>query len=151
MTTLGVISDTHGLLRPEARAALSGVDRIIHAGDIDDRATLQWLNTIAWVTAVRGNCDRGSWAATLKEHERITLEGRTIYVLHDLSAMTIDAAAEGIALVISGHTHQPQNENRGGVLYFNPGSAGPRRLGKPITLGLVHVTPDAVVGQIVSL
>lgn len=151
MTTLGVISDTHGLLRPEARAALAGVDRIIHAGDIDDRATLQWLNTVASVTAVRGNCDRGGWAATLRKHERITVEGRAIYIVHDLSAITLDAAAEGIALVISGHTHQPQNEVRDGVLYFNPGSAGPRRFGRPITLGLVQVKPDGIAGQIISL
>ena len=151
MTTLGVISDTHGLLRPEARAVLAGVDRIIHAGDLDDRATLQWLHTFRALTAVRGNCDRGSWAASLSEHELVTIEGHSIYIIHDVARITIDPKAAGVAVVVSGHSHNPLNESRDGILYFNPGSAGPRRFGKPVTLGRLEVGPDGVTGQIITL
>ena len=148
---LGVISDTHGLLRPEARAALASVDRIIHAGDIDDRRTLQWLSTIAEVTAVRGNCDRGAWASALPDHDLITVEGFTICVVHDLEHLTVDPRAEGISAVVCGHTHQPRKEVLDGVLYFNPGSAGPRRYGRPVSLGKLHVGPDGVSGEIIVL
>jgi putative phosphoesterase len=151
VTTLGVISDTHGLLRPEARAYLKGVDRIVHAGDIDDAATLQWLVTFAPVTVVRGNCDRGAWATGLPEHELFEVEGRSIYVIHDLGCITLDPFAAGIAIVISGHSHIPKNETRDGVLYFNPGSAGPRRFGKPITLGRIVLDATGVTGQIITL
>jgi uncharacterized protein len=151
VTTLGVISDTHGLLRPEARAILASVDRVIHAGDLDDRATLQWLSTFRAVTAVRGNCDRGPWAASLPDWELLTVDGRDIYIIHDLGHITLDAKAAGVAVIISGHTHVPQNETRDGVLYFNPGSAGPRRYGKPVTLGRIDISPDGVVGQIITL
>jgi putative phosphoesterase len=148
---LGVISDTHGLLRPEARAALASVDRIIHAGDIDDRRTLQWLTAIGDVTVVRGNCDRGSWASALPEHDLITVEGFGIYVVHDLGRITVDPKAAGIAAVVCGHSHQPRNEMIDGVLYFNPGSAGPRRFSLPVSLGKLHVGPGGVTGEIITL
>jgi putative phosphoesterase len=151
VATLGVISDTHGLLRPEARSALAGVDRIIHAGDIDDRQTLQWLLTIAEVTAVKGNCDRGTWTKALPEHVVVTVEGFSIYVVHDLERITVDPQAEGIAVVICGHSHRPRNETRNGVLYLNPGSAGPRRFDCPVSLAKLHVGPTGVSGEIVLL
>jgi uncharacterized protein len=151
VATLGVISDTHGLLRPEARAALASVDRIIHAGDVDDRRTLQWLATMGEVTVVRGNCDRGSWAGALPDHDLITVEGFGIYVVHDLQHMTIDPKAAGIAVVVCGHTHQPRSEMLDGVLYFNPGSAGPRRYGRPVSLGKLHIGPGGVSGEIIVL
>ena len=152
VATLGVISDTHGLLRPEARAVLGvEMDRIIHAGDFDDRRTLQWLSAMAEVTAVRGNSDRGTWASALPDHSVISVEGFAIYVIHDLEHLAIDPQAEGIAAVVHGHTHQPRNEMLNGVLYFNPGSAGPRRYGRPVSLGKLHVGPQGVSGEIVIL
>jgi uncharacterized protein len=151
MVTLGIISDTHGLLRPEARAALNGVDRIIHAGDIEDPGTLQWLVTMAPITAVRGNCDRGGWTRNLPLHQQLTLENQTIYVVHDLGCITVDPKADGIDVVVYGHTHIPRNEFCDGVLYFNPGSAGPHRYGKPISLGKLHLGPQGVKGEIVML
>jgi putative phosphoesterase len=151
VATLGVISDTHGLLRPEARAVLASVDRIIHAGDIDDRQTLQWLSTMGEVTVVRGNCDRGSWASALPDHDLITIEGFSIYVVHDPARITVDPKAAGIAAVVCGHTHQPKSEMLDGVLHFNPGSAGPRRYGRPVSLGKLHVGPGGVLGEIILL
>ena len=151
MATIGVISDTHGLLRPEARSALASVDRIIHAGDVDDRRTLQWLSTLAEVTAVRGNCDRGSWASALPDHALITIEGTPIYVVHEIEHLTVDPKTQGIAVVISGHTHQPRKELLDGVLYLNPGSAGPRRFGRPVSMGKLHIGPGGVSGEIIIL
>jgi putative phosphoesterase len=151
VATLGVISDTHGLLRPEARAALARVDRIIHAGDVDDRQTLRWLAMMGEVTAVRGNCDRGSWSSALPDHDLVTVEGFGIYVVHDLAQITVDPKAAGISVVVCGHTHQPRNEMVDGVLYFNPGSAGPGRYGRPVSLGKLHVGPGGVSGEIIVL
>ena len=151
VATIGVISDTHGLLRPEARSVLASVDRIIHAGDVDDRRTMQWLSTLSEVTAVRGNCDRGSWSSALPDHELITIEGTTIYVVHEIEHLTFDPRTLGIAVVISGHTHQPRKELLDGVLYLNPGSAGPRRVGRPVSIGKLHVGPDGVSGEIIIL
>jgi len=151
VATIGVISDTHGLLRPEARTALASVDRIIHAGDIDDRRTLQWLSTIAEVTAVRGNCDRGSWASALPDHDLLTVEGTVIYVVHEIEHLVFDPRTQGIGVVVSGHTHQPCKELQNDVLYLNPGSAGPRRHGRPVSLGKLHVGPDGVSGEIIVL
>jgi putative phosphoesterase len=151
VTTLGVISDTHGLLRPEARQELAGVDRIIHAGDIDDRATLQWLSALGPLTVVRGNCDRGAWAADLRDEETLEVEGRRIWVVHDLGTISIDPRAAGVAVVVSGHSHIPKNETRDGVLHFNPGSAGPRRFGKPITMGRLVLTAGEMRGEIITL
>jgi putative phosphoesterase len=151
VTTLGVISDTHGLLRPEARAALRSVDRIIHAGDVDEPVVLQMLVTLAPLTVVRGNMDRGGWARRLPEATTLEVAGVAIHVVHDLGSMTVDLAAGGIAVVVHGHTHRPRNEVVGSVLYFNPGSAGPQRYGCPVTLGKLHIAPDGVRGEIISL
>jgi putative phosphoesterase len=151
VTTLGVISDTHGLLRPEARRILSDVDRIIHAGDIDDRAALQWLSALGSLTVVRGNCDRGAWAAGLREEETLQVEGHRIWVVHDLGSISIDPRVAGVDVVVSGHSHIPKNETRDGVLHFNPGSAGPRRFGKPITMGKLALTTEGIQGEIITL
>ena len=151
MAILGVLSDTHGLLRPEAAAHLAGVDRIIHAGDLEDTETLRRLATIAEVTAVRGNCDRGKWAKALRECEVFAIAGHTVCVVHALESLPRDPIAAGVSVVVFGHTHVPHNRVRDGVLYFNPGSAGPARLGKPITVGKLYLEPDAVRGEIIAL
>jgi len=151
VATIGVISDTHGLLRPEARAVLASVDRIIHAGDFDDRRTLQWLTTMGDVTAVKGNCDHGSWADTLADYQVLTIEGFSICVVHAIETLTFDPRSRGISVVVSGHTHQPRSEWQDGVLFFNPGSAGPPRLGKPVSMGKLHIGPDGVSGEIIIL
>ncbi len=124
---IGVISDTHGLLRPEATARLAGVDHIIHAGDIGEPNIIILLRRIAPVTAVRGNVDTGAWAAAYPERATVTLAGHTIHVLHDLKRLGPDAAGQGFDVVVSGHTHRPLIETVDGVLYVNPGSAGSRR------------------------
>jgi hypothetical protein len=149
--TLGVISDTHGLLRPEARKALGRVDRILHAGDLDEPAILQMLTGWGPVTAVRGNMDRGAWARGLPEHATLTVGGFTIHMVHDVYQLGLDPKAEGIAVVVSGHTHRPRNEVLGSVLYFNPGSAGPRRYACPVSVGKLHLSPAGVRGEIILL
>jgi len=122
---IGVISDTHGLLRPEALAALQGSHRIIHAGDIGDPAILDRLAEIAPVTAVRGNVDREAWAKSIAETELLEVDGASIYILHILENLDLQPKAAGIQAVIYGHSHTPKQEMKDGVLYFNPGSAGP--------------------------
>ena len=131
---IGVISDTHRLLRPEAIAALRGSDRVLHAGDVGDPGILDRLRELAPVTAVRGNVDRGPWAAALPETELVEIEGLSIYLIHDLGQLDPKPEAAGIRVVIYGHSHQPKIEEKNGVLYFNPGSAGPRRFSLPISL-----------------
>jgi putative phosphoesterase len=150
---IGIISDTHGLLRNEALNALSGVDHILHAGDIGDAAILDALGRIAPVTAIRGNIDTSGACAELPATEVIELGGRTFYMLHSLQDLDIKPAAAGIAVVVSGHSHHPSSERRNGVLYLNPGSAGPRRFRLPVTLALVEIhTPDAEIdAKIVQL
>jgi len=135
---VGVIADTHGLLRPEAIAALQGAALIIHAGDFGKPEILTALQRIAPVYGVRGNVDRGDWAQLLPLTEVVTYAEQLIYVLHDLQQLDLTPAAAGFRAVISGHSHQPKIEWRQGVLYFNPGSAGPRRFTLPVTLG--HLT-----------
>jgi putative phosphoesterase len=145
---IGVISDTHGLLRPEALTALAGSAFIIHAGDVGDPVVLLRLRDIAPAVAVRGNVDRQPWAAGLPATRLVEVEGHAIYVLHDLAALDIDPAAANVAVVISGHTHRPRIEEKGGVLYLNPGSAGPRRFDLPTTvarLTLVDGRPHATL------
>jgi putative phosphoesterase len=148
---IGVISDTHHLLRPEAVEVLRGVDHILHAGDVGDPAILDALRRIAPVTAIRGNIDERGPCLHLPETEVITLEGHTFYMLHDRHALDLDPAAAGFSAVISGHSHQPLIEWRHGVLYMNPGSAGPRRFKLPISLGLVNIRAGALQPQVVTL
>ncbi|MFW6200091.1 MAG: metallophosphoesterase family protein, partial [Gemmatimonadota bacterium] len=140
---LGVISDTHGLLRDSALDALEGVDRIIHAGDVDEAWILERLAEVAPVSAVRGNVDRGPWAADLPRTEVVEVGDRLLYVLHDPDRLDLDPAAAGFDAVIHGHTHDPRNETADGVLYLNPGSAGRYRRGHPVTLALLRVPTDA--------
>jgi len=149
--TVGVISDTHGLLRPEAVAALAGVERIVHAGDIGSPDVLAALGRLAPVTAVRGNNDRGDWAAGIADTEVVEVGGVSLYVLHDLHELDLDPRAAGFAAIIAGHSHQPRLEERDGVLYLNPGSAGPRRFKLPISLARLTVTGARVQAKLVTL
>ncbi len=142
MTLIGLISDTHGLLRPEAEAALAGVSRILHAGDVGKPEILDALGKIAPVTAVRGNVDFGEWALMLPARTVQIIEGHTILMLHNIGELEVDPALEGISIVIYGHTHQPKAEMRGGVLYVNPGSAGPRRFSLPISAGFLRLSEN---------
>jgi putative phosphoesterase len=149
---IGVISDTHGLLRPEALAALRGADRIIHAGDIGAPDVLDALAALAPVTAVRGNNDRGPWAEAIPHTQVVDAgDGALIYVIHDVAEIDVDPAAGGFAAVIAGHSHRPLNELRDGVLWFNPGSAGPRRFKLPIALGRLTIESGRARGEIVTL
>ncbi|MGV3741362.1 MAG: metallophosphoesterase family protein [Burkholderiaceae bacterium] len=136
---IGIISDTHGLLRPEATAALSGVDRIIHAGDIGKPEILEQLAGIAPVMAVRGNNDMAAWAADLPHSQVLEAGGIRIFLIHDVKEIDIDLHAAGIHAVIAGHSHRPLIETRDGILFINPGSAGPRRFSLPISLALLEV------------
>jgi uncharacterized protein len=137
---IGLISDTHGLLRPEAVERLAGVEHIIHAGDIGAPGVIEGLRRIAPVTAIRGNVDRGAWAAAYPPTEFVKLGGRLFHVLHDVKQLDLDPVAAGIDVVVSGHSHRPKIETVDGVLYINPGSAGPRRFTLPIALATLEVT-----------
>ncbi len=148
---VGVISDTHGLLRPEATATLSGVDHILHAGDVGDPAILDALRKIAPVTAIRGNVDTRGACASLPATELIELGGRFIYMLHDIAELDLDPAAAGVSAVISGHSHKPKILRHKNILYFNPGSAGPRRFSLPISLGFLEIADDAITPRLVEL
>jgi len=145
---IGLISDTHGLLRPQALAALQGSQRIVHAGDIGDPRILDALAAIAPVTAVRGNNDRGAWADALAETELLVLEGVQVLVIHDVKAL---ADAHGAQVVIAGHSHQPTLERRDGVLFVNPGSAGPRRFKLPVCVGRLIVDNGHVEAEVIPL
>jgi putative phosphoesterase len=148
---IGVISDTHGLLRPEAVARLAGVDRILHAGDIGGAEIIDTLRKIAPVAAIRGNIDRDVWASAYPDDLVVELGGRSIYVLHNLNEIDFDPAASQIDIVVSGHSHRPKIETRDGVLYLNPGSAGPRRFSLPIALATLDLAADAIRPQIHEL
>jgi uncharacterized protein len=148
---IGLISDTHGLMRPEALQVLRGAEIIIHAGDVGRPDVLGHLMAIAPVFAVRGNVDGGAWAAALPETETLSFGGHDIHVLHILDDLDIDPAAGGIAAVISGHTHQPLIEDKGGVLYINPGSAGPRRFRLPVTVGRLTIANGKLTPEIIQL
>jgi putative phosphoesterase len=137
--TIGIISDTHGLLRNEAMAALAGVDHILHAGDVGDPGILAALAQIAPVTAIRGNIDTQGACAELPPTEAVELGGKLFYLVHSVHDLDIDPIAAGIDVVVSGHSHKPGIERRGDVLYLNPGSAGPRRFKLPISVALVSV------------
>ena len=148
---IGVISDTHGLLRPEALAALQGSQHIIHAGDIGDPAILDKLRQIAPVTAIRGNVDRSPWAASIPDSNVLEIEGISIYVIHNLQELDLKPGAAGFAAVIYGHSHVPKREMKDGVLFFNPGSAGPRRFRLPVTLGKLRIRNQRLETEIVEL
>lgn len=148
---VGVISDTHGLLRPEARAALRGSEYIIHAGDIGDPAILQDLRKIAPVTAVRGNVDREAWAGTIPATNVLEAGGVSIYVLHNVATLDLKPEAGGFSAVVYGHSHVPNCEKKNRVLYFNPGSAGPRRFNLPISVGKLTIADQVIVPEIVTL
>jgi uncharacterized protein len=141
---IGIISDTHGLLRPEAERLLADVDHIIHGGDIGDPNVVPALRGIAPVTAIRGNVDTGDWAAEFADTELVTLAGKSIFVLHDLKTLRIDPVARSIDVVVSGHSHVPKIHTINNVVYLNPGSAGRRRFRLPITLATIDVTPDGL-------
>ena len=149
--TVGVISDTHGVLRPEAVAALHASEIIIHAGDVGDPRILERLNAIAPTRAVRGNVDTGGWAKALPATEVVEVGGLLIYVLHNLADLDVDPKAAGLAAVISGHTHRPHADVRDDVLYLNPGSAGPRRFTLPIAVARLRVTDARLSHEIVEL
>ena len=150
-STVGLISDTHGLLRPEAIVSLAGADYIIHAGDIGDATILERLSTIAPVTAVRGNNDKGAWASRIPETGVLHVGTASILVIHDVSALHLDPAAAGFQAVIAGHSHRPSIELREGVLFINPGSAGPRRFKLPVSVGWLTVSGTSLKPHLVEL
>jgi len=148
---IGVISDTHGLVRPEVLEIFNGVDLIIHAGDIGGRAVLETLETIAPVMAVRGNNDRESWSDHIPHSQVIEHGSSLIYVLHELAHLDHDPAVANFSVVIYGHSHRPLIETKKGVLYLNPGSAGPRRFSLPIAIAKLHITQVGLVPEIIEL
>ena len=148
VTRVGLISDTHGLLRAQAVAALRGCDHIVHGGDSGDPGILDALRELAPLTVVRGNNDREAWADGIAETELVELDGVQLYAIHDLSQLGIDPAAVGVRVVVSGHSHKPKIEERGGVLYVNPGSAGPRRFRLPIAVAELRIDGGAVTACI---
>ncbi|HXX00363.1 MAG TPA: metallophosphoesterase family protein [Candidatus Acidoferrales bacterium] len=148
---IGVISDTHGLLRPAALGALRGAKHIIHAGDVGTPEILEQLAAIAPLTAVRGNVDKGAWARKLPETEAVEIAGISIYVLHDIAQLDLKPKAAGFDVVIYGHSHVPKQETRDRVLYFNPGSAGPRRFRLPVTVGRLVLEQGKVRAEIVAI
>jgi uncharacterized protein len=148
---IGILSDTHGLLRPEAVKALRGVDHILHAGDVGDPSILDSLSAIAPVSAIRGNIDVHGPCSHLPATEVIDLHGHTFYMLHDGQALDLDPVTAGFAAVVSGHSHRPLIEYRNGVLYLNPGSAGPRRFSLPVSLALLTIRVDSLEPKLVTL
>jgi len=148
---IGVISDTHGLLRPEARVALAECEHILHAGDVGDAAILDSLREIAPVTAIWGNVDTSGACARLPETEMVELGGVVFYLVHSLGWLDLDPVAAGVGVVVSGHSHKPSVERRNGVVYLNPGSAGPRRFSLPVSVGLVTANRGKVEARIVEL
>ncbi|MEO8005796.1 MAG: metallophosphoesterase family protein [Betaproteobacteria bacterium] len=151
MLRVGIISDTHGLLRPEAKAFLLGCDHIVHGGDITDASVLEELSKIAPVTAVRGNNDRGAWAEKILETELVRIGDIYVYAIHDLGDLDIDPRAAGVHVVVSGHTHKPFTQEREGVLFVNPGSAGPRRFKLPISIAELTIEGTMVSARTVEL
>jgi putative phosphoesterase len=151
MLRVAVIADTHGLLRPEARAFLRGRDHIVHGGDIGSPGMLQELSALAPTTAVRGNNDKGAWAEALRETEWVQIGDVSIYVIHDLAQLDIEPQAARVDVVVSGHSHRPLIQERNGVLYVNPGSAGPRRFKLPVAVAELNIAGKAVTARIVLL
>ena len=151
MAIIGVISDTHGLLRPEALRELSGSNHIIHAGDVGDPAILERLRRIAPVTAVRGNVDIQAWARKLPQTEVLEIGGLSIYILHNLAELDLKPEAAGFAAVVYGHSHVPKQETKHGVLYINPGSAGPKRFRLPICVGRLNLQGGKIKSELIEL
>lgn len=151
MVRVGLISDTHGLMRPEALAALAGVSHIVHAGDIGTAEILAQLRAIAPVTAVRGNNDKGTWARAIAESEVVEIGGKSIYVLHDLKELDVDPAVAGFSVVVTGHSHKPAIVTKDDVLYVNPGSAGPRRFKLPVCVAMLEIQRKTVRAEIREL
>jgi putative phosphoesterase len=151
MPRIGVISDTHGLVRPEALRALAGAALIVHAGDVGGPEVLDALRALAPVVAIRGNNDRGAWAAALAPTEVVAHGGRSLYLLHDLGELDLDPRAAGFDAVIAGHSHRPRIEWRDGVLYLNPGSAGPRRFRLPVSVARLEVGARGLEAEILTL
>jgi uncharacterized protein len=151
VSRIGLLSDTHGLLRPEALAFLRGSDFIVHAGDIGDAGVLNQLKALAPLTVVRGNNDKGGWAGGIAETAVLKVGEVSIYVLHNLAELDIDPVAAGLDVVVSGHTHQPKVERRDGVLYINPGSCGPRRFKLPVAVAELRLAGESVDAKLVEL
>jgi hypothetical protein len=147
--TIGVISDTHGLVRVEALRALRGCDAIVHAGDIGTPEVLEQLRELAPVTAIRGNVDR--WARDLPDTAVLTVAGKRVFVIHNVRELELDPKAEGVAAVISGHSHVPKTQTKDGVLYLNPGSAGPRRFELPVSVAKLRLGPHGLTAELITL
>ncbi|MCU0915665.1 MAG: metallophosphatase family protein [Planctomycetes bacterium] len=148
---VGILSDTHGLLRDEVKSRLSGQDLIIHAGDIGSPGVLAELKQLAPVVAVRGNVDTGAWAQELAQEEYVSVDGWTICVVHDLCTLRLDAVAAGVDVVIHGHSHQPGIARKDGILYLNPGSAGPKRFHLPVAMALASIEGETFAPQIITV
>ena len=148
---IGIISDTHGLVRPQALEALKGVEMILHAGDVGNQQVLDTLNEIAPVVAVRGNNDKGDWAEALPDWEVVEVGEVSIYMLHDVKEIDISPSGGGFQVVVSGHSHKPSVEEKRGVLYVNPGSAGPRRFTLPVTVAHLNVNGEKINANIIEL
>jgi uncharacterized protein len=148
---VGVIPDTHGLVRPEAVEALRGTDMILHAGDVGGPRVLEALGAVAPVVAVRGNNDKGEWADSLPQRGVVEVGAVFVYLLHDLKEIGLSPSGAGFKVVISGHSHKPSVEERGGVLYLNPGSAGPRRFSLPVSVARLMVSGEAVDAEVIKL
>ena len=148
---VGVISDTHGLLRPQALSALAGSDRVIHAGDVGDEEIVRALRAIAPLTVVRGNVDTEPWTRKIPHGDMLEIAGVRIYVVHDLATLDIVPASAGVSMVVCGHSHHPDIFTRGDVVYFNPGSAGPRRFRLPVTVGRIESENAQAHAKIVEL
>ena len=148
---VGVISDTHGLIRPEALKAIEGVSLIIHAGDVGTQTVLHRLENIAPVVAVRGNTDRDGWACKLPFTETVEIGGISLYVLHDLDRLDLDPAAAGFSAVINGHTHRPAIEKSSKILFINPGSAGPKRFDLPVSVALLRIKNNSLKAELLLL
>jgi putative phosphoesterase len=150
-TTIGILSDTHGLVRPEVEKVLAGCDQILHAGDVGDEQVLKRLERIAPVVAVRGNMDHGSWSGSLPIREMLEIGGVFFYLLHDLNHLDVDPPSAGIHVVVSGHTHQPEIFQKNGVTYLNPGSAGHRRFNYPVSVARVRIENGTVMPRIIEI
>jgi uncharacterized protein len=149
--TIGIIADTHGLLRPEAVVALQGCDLILHAGDVGSPEVIEALQDLGPVVAVRGNVDRGTWADALPPTQVVEVDGTLLYILHDLQQLDLDPTAAGFQVVIFGHSHQPANATKQGVLYLNPGSAGPCRFRLPVTLAKLRLGTGKPAVEFINL